>query len=268
MKPRFAPFLGKPYVFRRRIGRILDAPCTNPPTRNALTEQKHTTNSNPNHPTTPPLSKTDDESEGAHLRRVASELSGSDEEHIADLRNMLASRKIDERIFAALALGENGSQKAVQVLRDLLVSNDEESWKLAVHGLRTGGAREGWLCLESVAQDDAGRLGSADRSTAKKAFRRLMAMGRTKMMDRLFRAADGHSRSIPGAIAKQFSIDAVATLPDSHRSVLELRLGLVNGTASTPAETAAGLGIGLGTARTLELEAWQSIHSPAPIGGP
>ena len=203
------------------------------------------------------MSKTDDESEGAHLRRVASELSGSDEELIAGLRNMLASREIDERISAALALGENGSQKAVQVLRDLLVSAYEASWRLAIHGLRTGSAREGWLCLESVAQDDAGRLGSADRCTANTAFRRLMAMGRTKMMDRLFRAADGH--------AKQFSVDAVATLSDSHRSVLELRLGLVNGTSATPAETASGLGIGLGKVRALELEAWQSIHSPAPI---
>ena len=211
------------------------------------------------------MSKTDDESEGAHLRRVASELSGSDEELIAGLRNMLASREIDERISAALALGENGSQKAVQVLRDLLVSAYEASWQLAIHGLRTGSAREGWLCLESVAQDDAGRLGSADRCTANIAFRRLMAMGRTKMMDRLFRAADGHSRSIPGAVAKQFSVDAVATLSDSHRSVLELRLGLVNGTSATPAETASGLGIGLGKVRALELEAWQSIHSPAPI---
>ena len=92
-----------------------------------------------------------------------------------------------------------------------------------------------------------------------------MAMGRTKMMDRLFRAADGHSRSIPGDVARQFSRNAVATLPDRHRSVLELRLGLIDSAAATPAETASGLGIGLSDVRTLEREAWQSIHSPAKV---
>jgi hypothetical protein len=220
------------------------------------------------------LSKTDDETEGAHLRRVASELSGSGEEHIAHLRGMLSSRQAEERTSAALALGQNGSQKAVQVLRDLLVSNDETSWRLAIHGLRSGGAREGWLCLESIAQEDAtqlestnGRGGSADNRRAETAFKRLMSMGRTKMMDRLFRAADGHSRSIPGDVARQFSKNAVATLPDLHRSVLELRLGLTGSAAATPAETASGLGIGLGRVRALELEAWRSIHSPTPISG-
>ena len=211
------------------------------------------------------MSKTDDESEGAHLRRVASELSGSGEEQIAQLRGMLKSRQAEDRISAALVLGKNGSQKAVQVLRDLLVSSDERSWRLAIHGLRSGGAREGWLCLESVALEDADHLGSTDDHRAKTAFNRLMAMGRTKMMDRLFRAADGHSRSIPGVVARQFSINAIATLPDRHRNVLELRLGLIGKAAATPTETAARLGIGLGEVRAREREAWQSIHSPAPI---
>ncbi len=92
-----------------------------------------------------------------------------------------------------------------------------------------------------------------------------MAMGRTKMMDRLFRAADGHSRSIPGDVARQFSVNAVATLPDQHRSVMELRLGLANGASATPADTAKALGIGLNEARSLELQGWQSIHSPIQI---
>ena len=230
-----------------------------------MTENKHIIDSDPGHHVAPPLSKTDDESEGAHLRRVASELSGSGEERIAQLRGMLGSRKMGDRIAATLELGENGSQKAVQVLRDLLVSNDEKSWQLAIHGLRSGGAREGWLCLESIAQDDAGHLGSTDKYTANTAFKRLMAMGRTKMMDRLFRAADGHSRSIPGAVARQFSINAIATLPDQHRGVLELRLGLIHDSAATPTDTASSLGIELGQVRALELEAWQSIHSPDPI---
>lgn len=230
-----------------------------------MPENKEIIDPNPERSDALPLSKTDDESEGAHLRRVASELSGSGEEHIAYLRDMLQSRRTEERTSAALALGQIGSQKAVQVLRDLLVSNDAGLWRLAIHGLRSGGEREGWLCLESVAQQDAHNLGSTDKQRATAAFERLMAMGRTKMMDRLFRAADGHSRSIPGDVARQFSRNAVATLPDRHRHVLEFRLGLTGSASATPAETASGLGIGLSDVRTLEREAWQSIHSPAKV---
>ncbi|MCZ6538338.1 MAG: hypothetical protein O6922_00735 [Chloroflexi bacterium] len=230
-----------------------------------MPEPKYITDSNPELHVAPPLSKTDDESEGAHLRRVASELSGSGKERIAHLRRMLKSRRRGDQISAAVTLGKNGSQKAVQVLRDLLVSGDERSWRLAIHGLRSGGAREGWLCLESVALEDAGQLASTDNRRANTAFKRLMAMGRTKMMDRLFRAADGHSKSISGDVARQFSANAVATLSDLHRNVLELRLGLFVGAAATPAETAFGLGIGLGEVRALEREAWQSIHAPTPV---
>ena len=233
-----------------------------------MSEQKYITDSDPEDDFVSPLSKTDDESEGAHLRRVASELSGSGQAHIAHLRGLLTSREMDERVRAALTLGRNGSRKAVQVLRELLVSGDEQTWRLAIHGLRSGGTREGWLCLESVAQADANQLGSADERRALLAFRRLMAMGRTKMMDRLFRAADGHSRSIPGNTARQFSFDAVATLPDGHRRVMELRLGLANGASATPAETATALSIGLDEARVLELEAWRLIHSPIPADEP
>ena len=208
------------------------------------------------------LSKTESESEGAHLRRVAEELSGSGEERIALLRSQLSSREMRVRIIAAYELGANGSLKAIQVLRDMLASGDENSWKLAIHGLRTGGSREGWLCLEGIAQEDAKQLESADDDASSVSFKRLMAMGRTKMMDRLFRAADGHSRSIPGDIAKNFSQSAVETLPHSQRNVLELRLGLKNGASATPSDTASALGIELDQVRALELQGWQSIHSP------
>ncbi|MEE8047138.1 MAG: hypothetical protein V3T49_09865 [Dehalococcoidia bacterium] len=222
------------------------------------------------------LSRTESETEGAHLRRVADELSGSGEERIAYLKSMLASRHIGERVSAARDLGKIGSLKAIYVLREMLTSQDENSWKLAIHGLRTGGSREGWLCLEGVAQDDAWQLAPGDREgggTAENkrasdiSFRRIMAMGRTKMMDRLFRAADGHSRSIPGNVAKQFSIDAIATLPALHKSVMELRLGLGadNDASATPSDTAWALGMALNEVRTLELEGWQSIHSPIEI---
>ncbi len=211
------------------------------------------------------LSKTDSESEGAHLRRVAEELSGSGEERIARLRGMLTSRDMSERISAALDLGKNGSLRAIQVLRELLASVEEDSWRLAIHGLRTGGSREGWLCLEGVAEEDARQLGSSDERVSSISFNRLMAMGRTKMMDRLFRAADGHSRTIPGDIAKQFSKNAVATLPELQRGVMELRLGLVNGTSATPSDTADVLGLELDEVRSLELQGWQSIHSPIAL---
>ena len=208
------------------------------------------------------LSKTESETEGAHLRRVAEELSGSGEERIAHLRSRLSSREMRERIMAAYELGADGSLKAIQVLRDMLASGDENSWKLAIHGLRTGGSREGWLCLEGVAQEDAKQLESPDDDASNLSFNRLMAMGRTKMMDRLFRAADGHSRSIPGDIAKRFSQNAVDTLPQSHRGVMKLRLGLTKGASATPSDTATALGLELDEVRALELEGWQSIHSP------
>lgn len=211
------------------------------------------------------LSKTETESEGAHLRRVAEELSGSGEEQLAALKAKLSSREFGDRIPAARELGKIGSLKAIQLLRDLLASSDEGSWRLAIHGLRTGGSREGWLCLEGVAEEDAAQLGSDNKRLSDVSFRRLMAMGRTKMMDRLFRAADGHSRSIPGAIAKQFSIDAVSTLPDANKNVMQHRLGLVNGASATPAATAEVLGIALNDVRALELDGWRAIHSPIEI---
>ncbi|MBT3995050.1 MAG: hypothetical protein HOF01_04560, partial [Chloroflexi bacterium] len=130
------------------------------------------------------LSKTDSETEGAHLKRVADELSGSGEERIKHLKAMLSSRKMSERVAAAQDLGKIGSLRAIQILRELLASSDESSWRIAIHGLRTGGAREGWLCLEGVAQDDANQLESDSERASDESFRRLMAMGRTKMMDR------------------------------------------------------------------------------------
>ncbi len=211
------------------------------------------------------LSRTETETEGAHLRRVAEELSGSGEEVLKQLQAKLTSREMSDRFIASQELGRIGSLKAIQLLRDLLVSEHEVSWKVAIHGLRTGGSREGWLCLEGVAQDDATQLNAGNDRLSDISFRRLMAMGRTKMMDRLFRAADGHSRSIPGDVAKQFSENAVATLPDDHKRVMEYRLGLVNGASATPSDTAEALGLSLNDVRTLELEGWQSIHSPVSI---
>ncbi len=211
------------------------------------------------------LSRTESETEGAHLRRVAEELSGSGEERLGKLKAMLLHRDTSERIWAARELGKIESLKAIQLLRDLLVSSDEGSWSLAIHGLRLGGSRAGWLCLEGVAQADALQFASSSEREADISFRRLMAMGRTKMMDRLFRATDGHSRSIPGDLARKFSIDAVATLPFEHKGVMEHRLGLINGASATPSDTAKALGIELSKVRSLELESWQAIHTPIQV---
>ena len=187
------------------------------------------------------------------------------EERILQLRELLSSVDIRERALAAEELGKLESMKAVQVLRQMLESDDENAWRLAIYGLRTGGSREGWLSLESIAQKDANNLGSSDTLTADLAFRRLMAMGRTKMMDRLFRAADGHSKSIPGVVAKEFSARAVNTLSHPQRLVMELRLGIRNSTSATPADTADSLGISLNDVREFELAGWQSIHSPIQL---
>jgi hypothetical protein len=46
---------------------------------------------------------------------------------------------------------------------------------------------------------------------------------------------------------------------------MELRLGLANGTSATPLDTARVLGLDLDEARSLELQGWQSIHSPMRI---
>ncbi|SUZ96724.1 uncharacterized protein METZ01_LOCUS49578 [marine metagenome] len=181
------------------------------------------------------------------------------------LRELLSSVDIRERALAAEELGKLESMKAVQVLRQMLESDDENAWRLAIYGLRTGGSREGWLSLESIAQKDANNLGSSDTLTVDLAFRRLMAMGRTKMMDRLFRAADGHSKSIPGVVAKEFSARAVSTLSHPQRLVMELRLGIRNSTSATPADTADSLGISLNDVREFELAGWQSIHSPIQL---
>tara|TARA_B100000029_G_C17577350_1_gene958589 strand:- start:621 stop:1349 length:729 start_codon:yes stop_codon:yes gene_type:complete len=208
------------------------------------------------------LSRTDSESEGEHLRRVAEELSGSGENRLRVLESLLSDRNFSTRLDAALELGKIGSFKSIVILRNLLLSQDESSWQIAIHGLRKGGSREGWLCLESVAMDDAKRLDPSNFKVSELSFRRLMAMGRTKMMDRLFRASDGHSRSISGDVARHFSVKAVSTLPYQHKAVMEHRLGIITGVSATPSATADALGIDLEQVRAFELEAWNFIHSP------
>ena len=54
---------------------------------------------------------------------------------------MLSSADVHERALAAEELGKLESMKAIQVLREMLESEDENAWRLAIYGLRTGGSR-------------------------------------------------------------------------------------------------------------------------------
>ena len=59
------------------------------------------------------LSRTDSESEGEHLRRVAEELSGSGENRLRVLESLLSDRNFSTRLDAALELGKIGSFKSI-----------------------------------------------------------------------------------------------------------------------------------------------------------
>ncbi len=87
-------------------------------------------------------------------------------------------------------------------------------------------------------------------------------MGRTKTMDRLFRAADGHSRSISATAAIAFVDAALASLDKREREVMVLRLGVSDGRAATPDQVAEALGMDEDLVRTLESDAWIRIQSP------
>ena len=75
------------------------------------------------------LSRTDSESEGEHLRRVAEELSGSGENRLRVLESLLSDRNFSTRLEAAFELGKIGSFKSIVILRNLLLSQDESSWQ-------------------------------------------------------------------------------------------------------------------------------------------
>jgi hypothetical protein len=155
-------------------------------------------------------------------------------------------------------------RNAIGVLRGLLESDNPDSWALGVSGLRQSRERPGWLCLESVARNQIPALGRGDARAKSTASTRLLMMGRTKTMDRLFRAADGHSRSISAEAAIAFVDAALASLGKQEREVMVLRLGVLNGRPATPDEVADALGMDEDLVRTLESDAWIRIQSPRP----
>lgn len=209
-----------------------------------------------------PLGPSLDEDESSHLRRVAAELGAANHGLVQQLARQLEDRDETVRRQAAADLGKLGDRESIAALRLLLVSDDVAGWELAVYGLRHSREREGWLCLEGVALESVPALAHPDPSVHRHAAMRMLAMGRTKTMDRLFRAIDGHSRSIPQDAARRFVELAVDSLPGEHARVMSLRLGLKDGTGRTPGEVASATGMSEDLVRMLEAEAWQTIQSP------
>ncbi|MEX0762822.1 MAG: HEAT repeat domain-containing protein [Dehalococcoidia bacterium] len=209
-----------------------------------------------------PLGPSLDEDESSHLQRVAAELGAANHGLVQQLARRLEDGDEAVRRQAAADLGKLGDRESIAVLRLLLVSDDVARWELAVYGLRHSREREGWLCLEGVALESVPALAHPDPRVHRRAAMRMLAMGRTKTMDRLFRAIDGHSRSIPQDAARRFVELAVASLPGQHATVMSLRLGLKDGTGRTPGEVASATGMNEDLVRMLEAEAWQTIQSP------
>jgi|TARA_B100001964_G_scaffold145798_1_gene160507 hypothetical protein len=202
------------------------------------------------------------EGEGAHLLRVARALGSDTSARVTRLERELDDPDPGARSRAAIALGDLNNRNAIAVLRGLLESDDPDAWELGVIGLRQSRERPGWLCLESVARAQIPALGGGDPGPKLAASTRLLMMGRTKTMDRLFRAADGHSRSIPAGAAIAFINAALASIDEREREVMELRLGVRDGRALTPEVVAETLGTDEDLVRSLESDAWVRIQSP------
>lgn len=209
-----------------------------------------------------PLGKTDVEDEAGHLRRVADELGGANSGSVELLRSRLESEDTRTRRTAAAALGAIGDRHAIATLRALLEKDDPNGWEIAVHGLRQSRDRAGWMCLEGVALDHVGTLEEAADEPVH-AFR-LLVMGRTKTMDRLFRAIDGHSRSLPQVVAQAFTRVAVRSVPEQMSNVIALRLGLSGGRPSTPEQVSVAASLPVETVRRLEGLAWETVQRARP----
>jgi hypothetical protein len=205
-----------------------------------------------------PLGKTVQEDEAGHLRRVAEELGGATVGSVSRLADRIRSGDEAERRSAAASLGAISDRHSIAVLRGLLESEEPRNWELAVHGLRQSRTRDGWLCLESVALNHVPSLEAAN--SANPHALRLLVIGRTKTMDRLFRAIDGHSRSISGTAAINFTKTAVRSVPVEMAMVMAMRLGLVSGEALTPEAIAIATNQPVEEVRRLEALAWETVQ--------
>lgn len=219
-----------------------------------------------------PLGKTDSEDEAGHLRRVADELGGANSGSVRLLSAILNSEETSERRAAAAALGALGDRHSIAALRALLEQDDPHGWEIAVHGLRQSRDRAGWMSLESIALDHVRTLEAPEREPLH-AFR-LLVMGRTKTMDRLFRAIDGHSRSLSPAAARAFTSVAVRSVPGEMATIMALRLGISGSTggnvragASNPftlEQVSLATGLQVEAVRRLEGVAWETVQRSRP----
>ena len=205
------------------------------------------------------------EGEGAHLLRVAKELGHAHRALIDELSARLTGDDPADRLNAAEEMGQIEDAEAIAVLRRVLEGQDPMLWEAAIRGLRQSRERDGWLCLESVALAQVPDLAESDGDRARVAACRLLMMGRTKTMDRLFRAADGHSRSISRDAAVRFLEHALKSLPELAGRVLSLRLGVAGGQALTPAQVAEELGLPTERVRQIESQAWQTVQAPRRV---
>lgn len=202
------------------------------------------------------------ESEANHLKRVASELSRGDLVIFEDLVNALDHTTKNVRINAAVRLAQSGDRRAIGVLRDLLESETSLNWETAVAGLRRSNNRSAWLCLENAAQKNITLLSNSDHQILEVSSFRLLVMGRTKTMDRLFRAIDGHSKSISRIAALNFSNVAIKSLPKELYEILAMRLGLLNDSNMTLDEISNSVGKNKNQIRDMESKAWELIQKP------
>jgi hypothetical protein len=212
------------------------------------------------------LGKTGCEDEAGHLRRVADELGGANSGSLEILSSGLHGEgTVAERSAAAAALGTISDRHAIATLRDLLEQDDPIGWEIAVHGLRQSRDRSGWMCLESVALDHVSTLEDVAGETVSDPLHafRLLVMGRTKTMDRLFRAIDGHSRSLSSVAALTFTRVAVRSVPSQMSTVMALRLGIsdiAGGRPATPEQVSLAASISVETVRQLEGLAWETVQ--------
>ena len=205
------------------------------------------------------------ENEAKHLRRVASELGGANADILRELVRALRGPDLAGRAAAAITLGEIGDRHAIGELRRMLESETPQDWEIAARGLRHMKNRAGWLCLETVALGSLGAISRPDRREHEPPSFRILVMGRTKTMDRLFRAVDGHSRSIPAAAALNFARVAVRSVAPELCEVMGLRLGLFDAGVRTAGEIAGRTRRSTREVRELESRAWETVQRPRPF---
>jgi RNA polymerase primary sigma factor len=95
-------------------------------------------------------------------------------------------------------------------------------------------------------------------NTPRRPPRSVRAEGRDADAD----AADAELRALRGKLS-----GVLRRLPDVERRVLELRMGLVDGTPAKPGQVAERLGMSIPEVKRIEARAFQRIREVGPIKG-